>query len=60
MYLFAGHYINMCTGEIRTKTIEVDSQFFGSEKDVYQYAIGIAFEDKKDYEIFDSLEFIAG
>lgn len=32
MYLFAGHYINMCTGEIRTKTIEVDSQFLAVKK----------------------------
>lgn len=60
MYLFAGHYINMSTNEKRTISIELDSQFFESEKDVYKFAIGVAFENKKDDEIFDSLEFIAG
>lgn len=60
MYLFAGHYINMNTDEKRTISIELDSQFFDSEKDVYKFAISVAFENKKDDEIFDSLEFLAG
>ena len=60
MYLFAGNYINMNTEEKRSKTFEVDPQFFGSEKDVYKYAICVAFDDKKYDEVFDSLEFIAG
>lgn len=50
----------MHTDEKRTISIELDSQFFESEKDVYKFAIGVAFENKKDDEIFDSLEFIAG
>ena len=60
MYLFAGNYINMNTDEKRSKTFEIDPQFFNSEKEVYQYAMGVAFEYKKYGEVFDSLEFIAG
>ena len=60
MYLFTGNYINMETDEKRSITFELDSQFFESEKDVYKYAIGVAFENKKYNEVFDSLEFIAG
>ena len=50
----------MNTDEKRTISIELDSQFFDSEKDVYKFAISVAFENKKDDEIFDSLEFLAG
>ena len=50
----------MNTDEKRSKTFEIDPQFFNSEKEVYQYAIGVAFENKKYDEVFDSLEFIAG
>lgn len=60
MYYFAGHYINMDTDEKRTKIIEIDSQFFDSEKNVCKYAAGVAFDNKKGNEVFDSLEFIAG
>ena len=60
MYLFAANYTNMDTDEERTKIIEIDSQFFESEKDVYKHAIAVAFENKKDNEVFGSLEFIAG
>ena len=60
MYLFTVNYINMETDERRSKTFEIDSQFFNSEKDVYKYAIGVAFENKKYNEVFESLEFIAG
>lgn len=59
MYLFEANYTNRETDERRTKTIEIDSQFFNSEEDVYKYAIGIAFKNKKYNEVFDSLEFIA-
>ena len=60
MYLFAGNYININTEEKRSKSFEVDPQFFGSEKDVYKYAICVALDNKKYDEVFGSLEFIAG
>ena len=60
MYLFTGNYINMNTDEKRNITLEVDPQFFDSEKDVCKFAIGVAFENKKYDEVFDSLEFISG
>ena len=59
MYLFVAHYINMETDKERTKAIEIEGQFFDSEKDVYKYAIGVAFDGKQDGECFDNLEFIA-
>ena len=59
MYLFIAHYINMDTDEKRSKTIEIDGQFFENEKAVYTYAMGIAFDGKQDNECFDNLEFIA-
>ena len=60
MYLFTGNYINMETDEKRSITFEVGPQFFDSEKDIYKFAISVAFENKKYNEVFDSLEFIAG
>ena len=59
MYLFVAYYINMNTDEERSKTIEIDSQFFDSVKEVYKYAMGVAFDGKHDDECFDNLEFIA-
>ena len=59
MYLFVAHYINMETDKERTKAIEIEDQFFDSEKDVYKYAMGVAFDGKQDDECFDNLEFIA-
>lgn len=32
MYLFVAHYINMETDKERTKAIEIEGQFFDSEK----------------------------
>ena len=59
MYLFVAHYINMDTDEERTKAIEIEGQFFDSVKEVYKYAMGVAFDGKNDDECFDNLEFIA-
>ena len=59
MYLFIAHYINMETDKERAKAIEIEGQFFDSEKDVYKYAMGVAFDDKQNDECFDNLEFIA-
>ena len=59
MYLFIAHYINMDTDRKRNKAIEIDGQFFDSEKSVYTYAMGLVFDGKQDNECFDNLEFIA-
>ena len=59
MYLFVAHYINMETDEERTKAIEIEGQFFDSEKAVYTYAMGVAFDSKQENECFNNLEFIA-
>ena len=59
MYLFIAHYINMDTDRKRNKAIEIDGQFFDSEKEIYLYAMGKAYDMIEDNECFDILEFIA-
>lgn len=59
MYLFEAHYINMDTDKEIVRPIEFDGQFFDSEKKCYLYAIGKAYDMKKDNECFSLLEFIA-
>ena len=59
MYLFVAHYINMETDEERSKTIEIEGQFFETERAIYTCAMGIAFDGKQYNECFDNLEFIA-
>ena len=59
MYLFVAHYINIETDEERTKAIEIDSHFFDSIKEVYKYAMGVAFDGKQENECFYNLEFLA-
>lgn len=60
MYLFVARYINIDTNEERAEIIEIDGQFFGSEKDTYMYAMGKAYDMIEENECFDRLEFIAG
>lgn len=59
MYLFEAHYINMDTGKEETRKIEFDGQFLEGEKECYLYAMGKAYDLKKDMECLSSLEFIA-
>jgi hypothetical protein len=59
MYLFIAHYINMDTDKKVSKKIEIDSQFFNSEKEIYMYAMARAYDLKFEEECFDKLEFIA-
>ena len=59
MYLFEAHYINMNDNSEVTRKIEVEGQFFDSEKEVYLYAMGKAYDMKRENECFSSLEFIA-
>ena len=59
MYLFEAHYINMDTNEKVIRKIEFDGQFFDSEKEIYLYAMGKAYDMIEDNECFDILEFIA-
>lgn len=59
MFLFEAHYINMEIEEETTKLIEVDGQFFDSEKECYLCAMSKAYDLIEDYEMFCSLKFIA-
>ena len=59
MYLFEAHYINMETDTEITKKIEFDGQFFDTEKEIYLYAMNIAYDMTNENELFSSLEFIA-
>ena len=59
MYLFEAHYINMDTNEKVIRKIEFDGQFSNSEKEIYLYAMGKAYDMKRENECFSSLEFIA-
>ena len=59
MYLFEAHYINMVNDEEISKKIEFDGQFFETEKEIYLYAMSIAYDMREEHELFSSLEFIA-
>lgn len=59
MYLFVAHYINMDNDTEVSKSIEFDGQFFDSEREIYLYAMGRAFDMKNANEVFASLEFVA-
>lgn len=59
MYYFIAHYINMDNDTDITKKIEFDGQFFNSEREIYLYAMGRAFDLRQENEMFASLEFIA-
>ena len=59
MYLFVAHYINMDTNANVSKKIEFDGQFFDSEREIYLYAMGKAYDMKLKNECLDNLEFIA-
>ena len=43
MYLFEAHYINMNDNSEVTRKIEVEEQFFDSEKEIYLYDIFITY-----------------
>ena len=47
MWIFEAHYINMETEEESVIKIEFDGQFLGSEKEAYLYAMGKAYDRKK-------------
>ena len=59
MYLFEAHYINMNDNSEVTRKIEVEGQFFDSEKEVYLCAMDKAYDMIEKDECFASLEFIA-
>lgn len=59
MYIFEAHYIKMNTDEEVTRTIEFEEQSFGSEKECYLYAMGMAFDMKEENECLSEVEFIA-
>ena len=59
MYLFEAHYINMNNNSEVTRKIEVEEQFFDTEKEIYLYAMSKAYDMTRKNECFSSLEFIA-
>ena len=58
MDLFVAHYINMDTDEEIKRKIEIEEQFFESEREIHLYAMGRAYDMKEKNECFSSLEFI--
>lgn len=59
MYLFLAHYINMDSDTEITKKIEFDGQFFDTEKEIFLYAMSMAYDMTEINEFLSSLEFIA-
>ena len=58
MYTFELHYINIDTGKEISKGIEIDRQLFDTEKEIFLYAMKMAYDMMKENELFSSLEFI--
>ena len=59
MYLFEAQILNMDTDISIVRTIEIDGQFFESERDCYTYAMGVAYDSLNGNEILEKLELIA-
>ena len=59
MYLFEARYVNMENDTEIIRKIEYDTQFFDTEKEIYLYAMSIAFDMREKNEMFSSLELIA-
>lgn len=59
MYFFEAHYVNMGTDTEITRKIEVEGQFFDSEKDIFLYAMSKAYDAQGKDECLVSVEFIA-
>ena len=58
MYLFELHYIDIDTGRKISKGLEIDRQLFDTEKEVFLYAMNMAYDMTKENELFSSVEFI--
>lgn len=58
MYGFIAHYENWKTQEKRTQLIEVEEQFFDSEKEIYVYAMSKAYDNRRVGETLNELEFL--
>ena len=58
MYLFELHYIDIDTDRKISKGLEVDRQLFDTEKEVFLYAMKMAYDMMKENELFSSIEFI--
>lgn len=60
MYIFEAHYINSSNGEEFVREIEFNGDnFFSTEKECYLYAMGKAYDMKKDNEWLLTVVFIA-
>ena len=58
MYLFELHYIVIDTGKEILKGIEIDRQLFVTERELFLYAMNMAYDMAKENELFSSIEFI--
>ena len=58
MYMFHAHYTNIETEENVVKPIELDAQYFESEKAIFIYAMELAYDMSKGLLSFDSIELI--
>ena len=59
MYRFNAKYYNIDTDTETTKEIYFDGQFFNSEREIYCYAMGKAFDLTAKNECFVSIELIS-
>jgi hypothetical protein len=59
MYYFVAVYTNMDTLEERELQIQIESQFCESERIVYIIAMEKAYDNRKENESLDKVEFIA-
>lgn len=59
MYIFVAHYVDMNTDSTNERKMELNGQFFDSEKEIYLYAMSEAFDMTGENEILLCLEFIA-
>ena len=57
MYIFELHYIDIDTGREIIKKLEVDSQLFDSEKEIYIHAMNRAYNIMEENELFFRLDY---
>ena len=57
MFLFELYYIDIDTGKEIKKMLEVDRNLFNTDKEVFLYAMNIAYDIMKPYEFFYRLDY---
>ena len=58
MYRFIATYVNMDDYQERTSVIDVEEILGDSEREIYLYAMGKAYDLKLSNECFSNIEFI--